>query len=198
VLDDSNLPQGATPLGDYSGLKQSWVQTRDDLAVAEGANIGSAIDWLTTARVDDWFTVTFYQQLHRRMLGDVWTWAGTYRTTQTNIGVQPQHIPRELGHVAMHAHQDWHAGWPLIASVAVYHHALVQVHPWPDGNGRFARLATDVVVQRLSGMPALAWTTGSLTTNGTERDEYITALKAADGGNHGPLTEYLRRLNPDH
>lgn len=198
MLDDSDLPRGATPLSDYSGLKQSWVQTRNDLAVAEGANIDRAIDWLAKARVDDWFTVKFYQQLHRRMLGDVWTWAGTYRTTQTNIGVPPQAIPRELGRVAMQAHQDWHAGWPLIAFVAAYHHALVRVHPWPDGNGRFARLAADVVVQRLGGMRALTWTTGNPTANCAERDEYIAALKAADGCDTTPLTQYLHRLNPEH
>ena len=99
----------------------------------------NAVEWLSRGRLPDIFTVEFYQHLHSRMYDQVWAWAGTLRSVtgaRPNIGVAPQMVPMELGRVAMEFHREWEArnGDPLMPFVARYHHALVSVHPFNNGN----------------------------------------------------------------
>ncbi len=188
---------GQTPQPDMSGCKLP-VYTRDQINAAEAANQASAADWIENGRrLPEIISVPFLQQLHMRMLSDVWQWAGTYRTVDLTIGVPANKVPYELNRVAFEFRQDWDAGWPLIPFIASYHHRLVWVHPWPDGNGRWARLACDAVVRRLAKAPPLIWTTGTLRTHDAERADYIAALQAADGRDIQPLCDYLHALNPD-
>jgi Fic-DOC domain mobile mystery protein B len=198
-------PEGATPLDDISGLIRGDVTNRKQLDEAETLNIVSAIEWMEAGRFANVYTVGFYQELHARMFDQVWRWAGALRSKTgitTNIGAPPAKVPFELGRVAMDFRREWEGGsvasGGFIPFVARYHHALVRVHPFNNGNGRWSRLATDVVVERLARASRLVWAANTLDTDSAERAKYIAALKEADAGNLQPLIEYIQALNPNH
>lgn len=193
-------PDGATPLDDISGLLRNDITTRAQLDEAEGLNIVNAVDWVERGRLDDVFTVRFYRELHTRMYDQVWAWAGALRSetgATPNIGVPPAAVPAELGRVAMEFSRDWQAhNEALLLFIARYHHALVWVHPFNNGNGRWGRLACDAVVERLAAEPRLVWATDTLNVESDERSAYIEALREADAGNVRALVDYLEALNP--
>ena len=196
----TDQPKGATPLDDISGLLREDIRTRGQLDEAEGLNIVSAFEWLERGRLPDLFSVEFHQELHSRMYNQVWSWAGTLRSvtgTRPNIGVAPQMVPLELGRVAMVYNREWEARGQknLLPFIARYHHALVSVHPFDNGNGRWSRLACDAVVDRLTRETPVVWATNTLEKDSDERSAYIAALKQADQFNYEPLIEYLTELN---
>ena len=195
-------PEGATPLDDISGLLRDDIRTREQLDEAEGLNIINAVEWIERGRLGDVFTVEFYQGLHLRMYDQVWTWAGTLRSvtgTRPNIGVSPERVLMELGRVAMEFNREWEArkDGEIVSFIARYHHALVSVHPFDNGNGRWSRLACDSVVEHLAREPRVVWATDTLVKDSDERSRYIAALKQADELNYQPLIKYLAELNPD-
>lgn len=202
--DETTEQPGSTPIEDASGLIPD-LTTRAELDVAESLNILSAADWLESGRVSEVFTVRFYQELHRKMFGEVWTWAGKLRSETGNQlrppFSPPDRVPQDLGRVAMEFNREWaelkdrnH----IVPIIARYHHALVVVHPFNNGNGRWSRLAADAVVQRLAGQSPLEWATekATLIDDRRDRSEYLAALRNADRGNLGPLIGYLSELNP--
>ncbi len=204
----SDQPDGATPIEDTSGLLQD-ITTRRELDESETLNVLNAIEWLDRGRIKDVFTVTFYCDLHKRMFEEVWDWAGVLRTkTGNQVGepfVRAEDVTRELGRVAMEFGREWqnmgvtnaHLN-DLLSFLARYHHALVVVHPFNNGNGRWSRLATDAVLQRAMNRPSLIWATteATLVEDSEERKEYITALRSADAQDFSLLDKYLYRLNP--
>lgn len=201
-----NQPDGATPLDDISGLLRSEITTRKQLDQAESLNIINALDWVERGRLHDVFTTNFYTKLHAQMFDQVWEWAGKLRSStgaRPNIGVAPEKVPMELGRVAMEFSKDWtqqveYKDSSIIEFIARYHHQLVWVHPFNNGNGRWARLACDVVVECLSKKTPITWATDTLNNNSEERDEYIAALKCADDFDYQPLIAYIKSLNPNH
>jgi Fic-DOC domain mobile mystery protein B len=198
----NDQPEGATPLDDISGLLRDDITTRGQLDEAEGLNILNATEWLDRGRLPDVFTVDFYQGLHSRMYDQVWSWAGTLRSetgARPDIGVPPEAVPRELGRVAMEFNREWEnrVEEKLLPFIAQYHHALVLVHPFNNGNGRWSRLSCDALVKHVIKEPPIVWATDTLTKNSDERTAYIAALKQADQGDIGPLIEYLTELNGD-
>ena len=197
----ADQPEGATPLDDISGLLREDITLRGQLDEAESLNIVNAVEWLERGRLGDVFTVKFYKDLHLRMYDLVWSWAGVLRSdtgTRPNIGVSPESVPMELGRVAMEYDREWNAGGEggLLPFVARYHHALVSVHPFDNGNGRWARLACDAVVECLARKPSIVWATDTLVKNSNQRSTYIAALRHADQLNYQPLIDYLTELNP--
>lgn len=201
----ADQPIGATPIDDTSGLLQD-ITTREELNDAEALNIVNAHEWLTTGRIGDVFTVGFYRELHSRMYDQVWSWAGTLRSqtgaTVEPVGAAPERTASELGRVAMEYSREWGAlsqSAQLIPFIARYHHALVWVHPFNNGNGRWSRLAADAVIQRLANQAPLVWATDteSLLLSSRERLAYIDALRKADANDFRPLVNYLQSLNPD-
>ena len=195
-------PEGATPLDDISGLLRKEITTRGQLDEAESLNIVNAVEWIERGRLGDIFTVDFYENLHTRMYDQVWSWAGSLRSVtgaRPNIGVPPAMVPMELGRVAMEYDRDWQArnDGNLLPFIARYHHALVSVHPFDNGNGRWSRLACDVVVGRLADEAPIVWATDTLNKDSDERSTYIAALKQADAFNYQPLIDYLGALNPN-
>ena len=198
----TDQPEGATPLDDISGLLRDDIMTRGQLDEAEGLNIVNAVEWLERGRIPDVFTVKFYQQLHSRMYNQVWSWAGTLRSetgAQTNVGVPPEAVPQELGRVAMEYHGEWkdRGNERIVPFIARYHHALVLLHPFDNGNGRWSRLSCDALVEHVIKEPPIVWATDTLIKDSDERSAYIAALKQADEGNYGPLIDYLTELNGD-
>lgn len=125
---------------------------------------------------------TFARALHRRMFGDVWRWAGTYRTTERNIGVDPSRVAVAVRDLTQNA-LLWFspdATWttPELACMRV-HHQLVAIHPFPNGNGRHARLYTDVLAHG-TGLVPFTWGGASLDGAGPNRAAYLAGLRGAD------------------
>ena len=189
-------PSDATPLRpeERADLVQTWITHRHDLNAAEAAGIARAASWGRRRRrpAEALLTEEFVLQLHRRMLGAVWRWAGRYRQTERNIGIEAHRIPVEIAAV-LDDGRYWvaHATYPADEIAVRLHHRLVQLHPFPNGNGRHARLLADLLVERLGGQ-AFSWGGGSLADAGTLRQRYIAALRAADGHDIAPLLAFAR------
>jgi len=197
-LDFTHQPEGATPIADASGLKQAQIRNLAELNEAEALNIVAAVEWIESGRIGDPFSVAFYTALHRRMLGDVWDWAGKIRSTNLNIGVPSYDVRVCLQEVALDFRARYDAAAePFLEFIAAYHHRLVWIHPFANGNGRWARLACDAVAIRLRMEPPLRWASGDLVAASRERSRYIAALRAADQHDPRPLVAYLADHDPD-
>jgi Fic-DOC domain mobile mystery protein B len=191
-------PDGATPLDldEMEGLKHPHVTTRAQLDELEDANIQEGQAWLARRlrRRVDVLAEDFVRELHRRLFGDVWSWAGTFRKTEKNIGVDPFQIPMQLRMLldnARYWHQHGTYPEPLEAG-ARFHHRMVQIHPFPNGNGRHARAAADAYMLRLFGRARIDWTAGqSLQVDNERRQQYLAALRAADGYDFDPLLKFV-------
>jgi len=135
--DFSQQPEGATPIDDVSGLisRSPEIRTRSQLNEAETLNSVAAVEWIEQGRISDVFSLQFYRELHRRMLNEVWTWAGEFRTTQTNVGVPAYQIQEQLTNACHDYRMQWKSvPVDFIAFIASYHHRLVWIHPFPNGD----------------------------------------------------------------
>ena len=197
MTDLFNEPDDATPLtpSERDGLKQSWITTRHDLNEAEQENILKGAAWARRARSRkplDLLRDDFSLNLHKRMFGDVWNWAGTYRRTERNIGIDPIRIAAEVP-MMFDDLRYWVDHQTFLADeIAVrLHHRLVAIHPFPNGNGRHARLMADLLIERMGGK-SFSWGGGSLADTGQLRAAYVKALRIADNHNIGPLLSFAR------
>ncbi|MGE4294659.1 MAG: mobile mystery protein B [Campylobacterales bacterium] len=184
---------GETPLDDISGLIAKGVRTRADLDNAESENIllptlKYVADSANSRRVT--IDVAFLKKLHKEMLGNVWLWAGEFRTVQTSIGVEPHKIYHDLLHL-LDDLRFWEKNWDYKDTATRLHHKLVKIHPFANGNGRWSRLATDIWLIK-NGHDLIEWG-GNLISANTHRKNYIDALKAADNGHYEPLKEFMFR-----
>lgn len=188
-------PEGATPLDpdEMEGLKFTHITTRGELDHLEQANIQEGLQWLDRQKAPDIFTDEFVRQLHQKMLGQVWRWAGTYRQTEKNIGVDPVQIGVQLRSVLDDA-RYWaenNTYKPLEAAVR-FHYRLVYIHPFPNGNGRFSRIMGDIMMEKTFGLPAVEWAVGEdLQAITDRRKQYIEALRAADRGDFNLLMAFV-------
>lgn len=187
---------GQTPLepDEAQELIPSWISTREDLDSAEQENIAKAVEWTLGARLvtADILAEGFLHRLHHRMFGDVWRWAGSYRTSAKNLGVDAWLIAEEIG-VLLGDARYWaeHETYPADELAVRFHHRLVSVHPFPNGNGRHARLAADLLVRSL-GTEKFTWAIGRDAEPEAVRVEYIAALRTADAGAIEPLLAFAR------
>ncbi|MEI6701731.1 MAG: mobile mystery protein B [Actinomycetota bacterium] len=186
------LGDGHTPLGDddRQGLKLTYVTTRDELNEAEQENILRARQGRRPPTVEALLDDKYLRDLHRAMFGDVWTWAGQYRQLEMSIGIDPVQIAVSVRDLVSDT-KIWIASEePLIAAVR-FHHRLVWIHPFSNGNGRHGRLAADYLIVAL-GQPPLTWGAFSGARNIEQvRQQYLIALRAADRGDFGPLEEFV-------
>lgn len=189
-------PDDATPLEpeEREGLLQTWITHRSDLNEAEQENIVKGAAWARSRRQRnaDILNEGFARTLHRRMFGDVWQWAGTFRQTERNIGIEAHRIPNDIG-MMFDDVRYWvdHQTYPPDEIAVRLHHRLVAIHPFPNGNGRHARLMADLLIERLGGQP-FTWGGGSLHDIGELRRQYIDALRAADNHDIEPLIAFAR------
>ena len=191
-------PDGATPLDpdERDGLKFRHVTTREQLNELEQANIESGLRWLARAR-GDVLTDDFAITLHERLFGEVWSWAGTFRKTGKNIGIDPVCIPVEL-RMLMDNVRHWagHRTYSASESAVRFHHRLVQIHAFPNGNGRHARIMADAILTRVYRVEPIDWSGGYDLQRMTERRvSYIAALRMADRGDMTPLLRFVGRRN---
>ena len=183
----------ATPLTpeEILDLIPSHIAYRSELNAAEQENIERAQTWALTRR-RDLLSEKFARELHRHMLGDVWRWAGKFRTSERNIGIAHWEIPVAL-RILMDDTKAWieYKTYPPDEIAVRLHHRLVQIHPFPNGNGRHSRLMADLLVMQLGG-ERFSWGSRSLNDAGTVRTRYIHALRALDNHEVGPLLVFAR------
>ncbi len=186
--DEANTP--LTP-EEREQLIPSYITLRHELNEAEQVNIGQALRW-ATSRKRDVLDPDLLSTLHARMFGDVWRWAGQYRTTARNIGVDAYRIPMEVRQ-AVDDVRYWveHETFPPDEIAVRFSHRLVAIHPFPNGNGRFSRLVGDLLARRL-GRPPFSWGRADLVDAGETRARYVEALRAADAHDVRPLLLFAR------
>ena len=196
--DYTNLvdyPDGATPLDpdELDGLKFKHVSTRGELDQLEQAGITEGLKWLDKQKNPDVLSEAFVLELHKRLFGSVWKWAGTFRRTEKNIGVDPIQVAIQLRQLLDDA-KYWieHATYTPKELAARFHHKLVFIHPFPNGNGRHARIMADAVLTKLLNEQAIDWAGGyRLEAMNERRNQYIAALRAADGHDMSALLEFV-------
>ncbi len=188
-----DLADGQTPLTEeeLEQLIPAFITLRRELNEAEQANIFEAENW-ALKRVRNVLSVKFLDKLHQRMFGRVWRWAGKHRQSNKSIGIDAYLIPTELRQLFDDC-RYWieYKTYGQDEIAARFHHRLVSIHPYPNGNGRHARLATDLLLVGL-GRPRFTWGRVSLVDAGETRSAYINALRAADNHDIGPLLEFVR------
>lgn len=188
-----NYPPGATPLdGDeLACLIPGHITTQGELNEWEQLNIVQGENWARKQRKEI-LNEAFLRQLHRQMFGETWKWAGEFRKSDKNIGVDWLKIGVELKKLLDDTHyQIEHASYPPDEIAVRFHHRLVAIHPFPNGNGRHARLTADLLVERL-GRPRFTWGRRSLVDASETRQQYIAALQAADNRDIAPLLAFAR------
>jgi Fic-DOC domain mobile mystery protein B len=175
------------------GLKFKHITTRGQLDELEQANIQNGLLWLKRRRKSDILTEPFVQELHRRLFGDVWAWAGQFRNRESNIGVEPLQIGVQLRMLLEDAaYWGKHKTFEPLEAAARYHHRLVKIHPFSNGNGRHARIAADTYITDRFGHKPIDWAAGhDLQRTNERRDSYIAALRAADAGEYAPLLAFV-------
>lgn len=194
-MNDPLLPQddAGTPLitEEREGLLPSYITLRSELNEAEQANIVEGREWAYRRRRDV-LDEKFLNRLHERMYGNVWHSAGQYRTSGKNIGVDAYRIPTDLRQLLDDC-LYWieHRTHDADEIAARFHHRLVQIHPYPNGNGRHARLATDLLLRSMGREP-FSWGGADLVDQGEVRARYITVLQAADKHDLAPLLAFVR------
>jgi len=189
--DIFTVDDASTPLSDEErqDLKQKWAATKGELNDLEAKNIFKAQIWLLTNKTDI-LNAAFLQKLLKKMFADVWKWAGKFRTSENNLGVAPYSVSSELKKL-----YDDAAYWienktyePCEIAVR-FHHRLVQVHPFPNGNGRISRIMADLILKRLNGKE-FDWCVSCLLEPSEIRKNYIAALQKADNGDYSALLDF--------
>jgi Fic-DOC domain mobile mystery protein B len=188
-----DYPPGATPLDpdEIQGLLPDHITLQSQLNEFEEANIGQAREWAYTRRRGDPLDREFICTVHRRMFDSTWRWAGDFRRSDKNIGCMWAEVPVRLYQLSGDVRvQIEHHAYPPAQIAARYHHRLVSIHPFPNGNGRHARFMADLLFKDLTGN-VFTWGQDALGGAGAARTAYIQALRAGDGGNYTPLFTFL-------
>jgi len=187
--------EGATPLDpdDVAGLIPKHINTQGALNEWEQLNITEASQWLYKGiQRKSILTEAFVRELHNRMFGKTWKWAGTFRNSDKNIGVDWTQISVRLNQLLGNAQYQLDNHVFDLDEVAVrFHRELVWIHLFPNGNGRHARLITDALLIQLGGK-AFTWGNANLTNDGQVRQTYLAALRQGDAGNFEPLLGFVR------
>lgn len=195
---DETQPVGATPGGDISGLILVHLSTPAARNAAETESISRAYDKnVFRARRKkqgtEWLTDDFIRQVHADMFGTIWEWAGKYRQTELNIGVAPYLIQEQIKLLTgdFLSWNDTQSTMSVIEIAARVQHRLTKIHPFTNGNGRHARLITDIFLNS-SKHPIPQWPQIQLMAQGNEiREQYITAMKKADDGDVTDLIHFI-------
>lgn len=158
-----DYPNGATPLepDEIAGLIPD-VQTQAELNAWEQQNIIEADAWAVIQSKQNFLTTQFILELHRRMFQRVWRWAGQFRNTNKNIGVDKFQVALQVAELCndVKAWLDFNT-YPLDEIAIRFHHKLVWIHPFHNSNGRHARLMADLLMQKL-GKPRFTWGAANL------------------------------------
>ncbi|RYG03242.1 MAG: mobile mystery protein B [Chitinophagaceae bacterium] len=189
--------EGQIPLDEdeKEGLRLKSIATRQELDEFEQQNIEQAVEWTikTSLKYNTILTEAFVKKLHKRMYGEVWAWAGEFRKTNKNIGIDKWQIPMELRNLLEDARYWIENNTYLPDEIAIrFKHRLVAIHCFPNGNGRHSRLMADIITEKVFRQPVFSWGADELIKSGNVRAGYLHAIRTADGGNIGPLILFAR------
>ncbi len=186
-----------TPLSEEEkeGLRIPAILNHTQLDEHEQLNIEDAIEWLIKKSIPSRTILSekFIKDLHKRMYGSVWKWAGHFRTSDKNLGIEWHKIPVMLRQLLDDVlfwieHQTFDADEIAIR----FKHRLVSIHCFPNGNGRHSRLLADIIIEKLFKKPVFSWGAANLSNHADARTTYIKALQAADKGDYTLLLEFAR------
>jgi Fic-DOC domain mobile mystery protein B len=188
---------GQTPIEEeeIQGLLINTITTRGELDEFEQKNIEEAIQWTMqrSFKKEMVLTESFIRSLHKRMYGKVWAWAGKFRKTERNIGINSKQISVSLKNL-LDDTLFWleNNTYPPDEIAVRFKHRLVSIHCFPNGNGRHSRLMADIIIEKICKEPRFTWGEGDLSKKSQIRDEYIAAVKEADKNNYQPLLAFAR------
>ena len=188
---------GQTPIDEdeKEGLLIETITTKSELNEFEQQNIEEAMQWVfgRKFKAKEIFTEKFICNIHKRMFGDVWAWAGKFRKTDKNLGIDKYQIPVALKVLCDDALFWVENGTYPPEEIAVrFKHRIVSIHCFPNGNGRHSRLMGDIIIEKLFGQEPFTWGAGNLSKAGDTRSTYLHAVKAADQGEYAPLFAFAR------
>lgn len=188
---------GQTPLDEEEkdGLRIKTITTKGELDEFEQKNIEQAIQWTIGRKykTDKIISESFIKSLHKRMYGEVWQWAGNFRQTNKNIGVDRWQIPTELKKL-LDDTLFWieHNTFSEDEIAIRFKHRIVSIHCFPNGNGRHSRLMGDLLIEKIFHQKIFTWGQLHVSKTNDIRTEYINALKKADTGNYADLIRFAR------
>ena len=188
---------GQTPLDEdeREGLLIPTISTRAELDEFEQLNIEQAVQWglMLKIKADSFFKEDFMRKVHKQMFGEVWNWAGEFRTTNKNIGVDKWQIGTELK-CMLDDGRHWHEHqiYSPDEMAMRFKHRMVSIHCFPNGNGRHSRFVADLIIEKICRLPVFSWGVEKLNSKGVSRMAYLQAVKAADRGDINPLLLFAR------
>lgn len=188
---------GQTPLDEdeKEGLLIPTIATREELDEFEQQNIEEALQWVLgrSLKPEIILTEKFIRNLHKRMYGHVWAWAGQFRKTDKNLGIDKWQIPTALKTLCDDALFWVRNETYTPEEIAVrFKHRIVSIHCFPNGNGRHSRLMADIIIDKVFKMPLFSWGAGDLVHQSQARNNYLNAVKAADHNNFELLLDFAR------
>ncbi len=189
--------EGQTPIDEdeKAGLLIKSITTRGDLDEFEQLNIEKAIQWTLGKKWEAEYILSedFVRELHKKMFNDIWSWAGQYRKTNKNIGVDKHLISVSLRQL-LDDSMFWlmHKTYTDEEFAIQFKHRIVKIHCFPNGNGRHSRLIADIIISQIFGKQFFTWYSSSLYKKGEARTEYLKAIKSADNGDILPLINFAR------
>ena len=177
------------------GLLIKSITTNGELNEHEQLNIENAVEWIirTKFNKDKILTELFIKQVHKKMFSDVWKWAGKFRKSEKNIGVEWINIGVELKY--LFDDTKYWIGNKIYSpdEIAIrFKHRLVKIHCFPNGNGRHSRIMADIIIESIFGKDTFTWHNSNMIKPDETRKKYIAAIKEADLGNIKPLIEFAR------
>jgi Fic-DOC domain mobile mystery protein B len=190
---DFKYPKEATPIDpdEAVGLRLNHITTQGELNRWEQENIVEALAWIEKTKPTDILNEQFIKQLHKRMFGNVWKWAGQFRRSGKNIGVLWHQIPENIKNMCDDVPEWIQSQYESPEEMAVrFHHRLVWIHPFPNGNGRHSRLMANIFLENVLHGSPFTWGNQDLSNPNESRSRYINALQEADNGNLVPLLEF--------
>jgi Fic-DOC domain mobile mystery protein B len=194
---DLDFDSGQTPLDEdeKDGLLIPTIATRGELDEFEQQNIEEALLWVLNRSLNapTILSEKFILNLHKRMYGHVWSWAGKFRKTDKNLGIDKWQIPSAVKALCDDAlYWIGNQTFPPDEIALRFKHRLVSIHCFSNGNGRHSRLMADTIVGKVFRMPLFSWGSGDLTHGPEARDIYLQSLKAADQGDFEQLLRFAR------
>ncbi len=194
---DIGHSEGQTPLDEEEreGLLIPAISTRGELNEHEQRNIEQAVQWSLGLKPNPerLFTEDFIRSVHKRMFAEVWSWAGEFRKTDKNLGVEKWRIATEL-RLLLDDASFWHVNGthPPDETALRFKHRLESIHCFPNGNSRHSRLMADIIVEKLYRRPVFSWGAGRRLGDVDARTAYLKAVKSADTGDYTQLLEFAR------
>ena len=184
----------STPINgdEINNLIPSHIRTQDELNMWEQNNILLAEQKLFKGKRKIVLSIDFIQKTHKMMFSDTWKWAGKFRQTNMNIGIDWIRIPTELKMLCEDVEfQREQQSFPIDEIAVLFSHRLVAIHPFTNGNGRCSRLIADLLMVK-AGLSRFTWGSKNLTDMSETRTKYINALREADNYNILPLMEFAK------